>query len=367
MPRAAMAFEHRDAELGVRARCARRAPHPIRCKVIVEHAEQPRRARNRCARRRRAPRSRRTRRRSAAAGPRPPSASKCRSSAGRSQPATACAESMDTRSSMFLKARLAPRRAWRRSRPRHAPRDEARLVGRRREIDAALEHRVEEAVEALPVALHDLGEARRRRARGSTRRTCCRSTAPRRPRRPSRLRLQALHERARGRLDLLLEARFARTSFRVARPAATATGLPDSVPAWYTGPSGAIFSMMSRRPPNAPTGRPPPITLPSVVRSGRMPKRACAPPSATRKPVITSSKISTAPWRVHSSRSASRKPGAGSTRFMLPATGSTITPAICLPFSAKSALQLRRCRCSRAPACARRSRPARRRSSDCRR
>ena len=59
-----------------------------------------------------------------------------------------------------------------------------------------------------------------------------------------------------------------------------------------------------------------------------MPKRACAPPGATRNPVITSSKISSAPWRVHCSRSVSRKPGAGSTRFMLPATGSTITPAM---------------------------------------
>jgi len=39
-------------------------------------------------------------------------------------------------------------------------------------------------------------------------------------------------------------------------PAATATGLPDSVPAWYTGPSGAIFSMIARLPPNAPTGMP---------------------------------------------------------------------------------------------------------------
>ena len=61
------------------------------------------------------------------------------------------------------------------------------------------------------------------------------------------------------------------TSLRVAKPAATATGLPDSVPAWYTGPSGAIFSMIWRRPPTAPTGSPPPMTLPSVVRSGRTP------------------------------------------------------------------------------------------------
>ena len=50
-----------------------------------------------------------------------------------------------------------------------------------------------------------------------------------------------------------------------------AIGLPDRVPAWYTGPSGASFSMISRLPPKAPTGMPPPMTLPSVVRSGVMP------------------------------------------------------------------------------------------------
>jgi len=47
--------------------------------------------------------------------------------------------------------------------------------------------------------------------------------------------------------------------------------ISESVPPGTTGPSGAIFCMISRRPPTAPTGKPPPITLPSVVRSGRMP------------------------------------------------------------------------------------------------
>ena len=42
-------------------------------------------------------------------------------------------------------------------------------------------------------------------------------------------------------------------SRKVASPHAVATGLPDSVPAWYTGPSGAICSITRRRPPNAPT------------------------------------------------------------------------------------------------------------------
>ena len=54
-------------------------------------------------------------------------------------------------------------------------------------------------------------------------------------------------------------------------PAATATGFPLSVPAWYTGPAGASCSMTSRRPPNAAHGKPPPITLPRTVRSGVTP------------------------------------------------------------------------------------------------
>ena len=49
--------------------------------------------------------------------------------------------------------------------------------------------------------------------------------------------------------------------------------------------------------------------FPSVVKSGVTPNRVCAPPRATRKPVMTSSKISRAPCSVHSSRSPSRNPG----------------------------------------------------------
>src|SRR5713101_370339 len=42
-------------------------------------------------------------------------------------------------------------------------RDEARFVSRWGEINAALEHGVEEAFETLPIALHDFGETLRRR------------------------------------------------------------------------------------------------------------------------------------------------------------------------------------------------------------
>ena len=54
----------------------------------------------------------------------------------------------------------------------------------------------------------------------------------------------------------------------VSMPAVVAIGLPESVPAWYTGPTGATISMISFLPPYAPTGIPPPMILPSVVRSG---------------------------------------------------------------------------------------------------
>ena len=84
----------------------------------------------------------------------------------------------------------------------------------------------------------------------------------------------------------------------VSMPATIASGLPDSVPAWYIGPAGATTSMISRLPPYAPTGRPPPITLPIVVRSGVTPQYSCAHPLEIRNPVITSSKLSSAPSAV---------------------------------------------------------------------
>ena len=63
-----------------------------------------------------------------------------------------------------------------------------------------------------------------------------------------------------------------------------ASGFPDRVPAWYTGPSGASTSMTSARPPKAPTGRPPPITLPNAVRSGVTPSSSWRPAAAEPEP-----------------------------------------------------------------------------------
>ena len=70
------------------------------------------------------------------------------------------------------------------------------------------------------------------------------------------------------------------------------------------------------------------------------PKRSCAPPQPTRKPVMTSSKISIVPYLVHRARHASRKPGCGGTTPMLPATGSTMSAAIFSPSTANSSVSV---------------------------
>ena len=94
--------------------------------------------------------------------------------------------------------------------------------------------------------------------------------------------------------------------------------------------------MMVRRPPKAPMGMPPPMTLPNRVRSGLMPHSDCAPPRAARNPVITSSKIRTLPYSSQRRRRVLRKRGEPGTQFMLPATGSTMTAATCSPASLKT-------------------------------
>ena len=66
-------------------------------------------------------------------------------------------------------------------------------------------------------------------------------------------------------------------SVSVAFVAAITSGLPLYVPRWSTLPA-VIRSISSCLPPNAPTGKPPPIDLASVTRSGSMPKCPVAPP-----------------------------------------------------------------------------------------
>ena len=63
-------------------------------------------------------------------------------------------------------------------------------------------------------------------------------------------------------------------AFSVSMPATMDTGLALKVPVWGTAGLPLRWSntpMMSVRPATAPTGKPPPISLPSVVMSGTMP------------------------------------------------------------------------------------------------
>ena len=73
------------------------------------------------------------------------------------------------------------------------------------------------------------------------------------------------------------------------------------------------------------------MTFPRQVRSGAIPNRSCAPPRATRKPVITSSQMKSAPALCDSSWSTSRKPGRGRSTPMFPTTGSMIAAAVSRP------------------------------------
>ena len=74
-------------------------------------------------------------------------------------------------------------------------------------------------------------------------------------------------------------------------------GSPTASPLGRPDPAGASCDITSARPPKAAAGRPPLITLPKVNRSGVTPSRPHQPAGPTRKPVSTSSRISSAPWR----------------------------------------------------------------------
>ena len=90
-------------------------------------------------------------------------------------------------------------------------------------------------------------------------------------------------------------------------------------------------------PPIAATGKPPPSPLAIVVMSGITPKNSWPPPRANRNPVITSSKISSAPCSRVRSRSNCRKPSSGRMQPVFSITGSVMTAAIWSPSSAITA------------------------------
>ena len=82
------------------------------------------------------------------------------------------------------------------------------------------------------------------------------------------------------------------------------------------------------------------MTLPNVTRSGRQPSTAPSrpywPERLTRNPVITSSLMNSAPWRVQVSERNALKPGAGGTTPMFPGEASVIRQAILSPCSANT-------------------------------
>ena len=123
---------------------------------------------------------------------------------------------------------------------------------------------------------------------------------------------------------------------RTLNPAAIAKGFPDNVPAWYTGPSGATWSIISDLPPYAPAGSPPPIIFPSVVISGITSYNSCAPPFETLNPLITSSKINRLLFSVQIALNSFKKLFSGITKPIFPAIGSIITAAILSLFSLNS-------------------------------
>ena len=94
-------------------------------------------------------------------------------------------------------------------------------------------------------------------------------------------------------------------------PAAADTGLALNVPgcAIFSRPARAVTlkssrSRMSLRPATHAPGSPPATILAKLDRSGRTSNAICAPPLVARKPVTTSSKISSTPCCVHSRRSS---------------------------------------------------------------
>ena len=176
-----------------------------------------------------------------------------------------------------------------------------RSCGRRRSRPAGVALKCRPT--SVPTTGHRAGDARRRRARRAS------PAASRRgPARPARRR----RRRRAGR------ARRARRRWPAGSPTACRPGT--------RGRAAPASPSRSARPPKAPIGRPPPMTLPKLVRSGATPYSAWAPPRPRRKPVITSSKIEQRADRGRTRRAAPRgSPAPGATRPMLAATGSTMT------------------------------------------
>ena len=115
----------------------------------------------------------------------------------------------------------------------------------------------------------------------------------------------------------------------VVSPAVIVIGLALKVPACGMASAprlGSKSDMMSRRPPKAPAGIPPPMILPRAVRSGSTPNISCAPPGAMRR-LWTSSNTSSMPRSRVRSRIPLRKPISAGAYPKFETTASMITQA----------------------------------------
>ena len=205
---------------------------------------------------------------------------------------------------------------------------EQHLVGAGGQGHAAIEHGVEEGgvagrVGALRGDVVDrlLGaevEARRARRPGARRRGCPRRRT--RARRCSASRSAVRGERGVGGGVEQVEGGEARRRWRAGSPRACRPGTRGR--AGRPGPSRR--RVRRRRRCSAAAD--------DLAEGAEVGRDARAAPGrrreATRKPVMTSSKISSAPTRSHSARRPLRKPSSGATRPMLAAIGSTMTQAV---------------------------------------
>ena len=121
---------------------------------------------------------------------------------------------------------------------------EQHLVGARRQRDAAAQHGVEEAgVDAVspPPGRHVVGRRVEWPVPGPAPRTDPTSgpTAGAATASPAPAMADSSRRRTRDACARAPRSRRRLTSSSTARPAAVASGFPDSVPAWYTGPTGA--------------------------------------------------------------------------------------------------------------------------------
>ena len=103
-------------------------------------------------------------------------------------------------------------------------------------------------------------------------------------------------------------------------------GSPRACPPGRRGRGARAPPSRSRLPPTAASGRPPPITLPKHAQVGPHPVPAggAVAAEAEARDHLVEDRAARRPRR-RPRRSPSRKPGAGGTRPMLAATGSTIT------------------------------------------